>query len=430
MKKNLLFIALGFYPVLFICSCSTAHDPGGFPFVLPVEKPERAMSAAVERNYDNFSAARPEDNELFSIFKYTELKGLDYNNFDGTITRRDPSKVLFLNGKYYVWYTHRDTGHKLGFVAGATDEIPARDWDLSEIWYATSDDGFTWDEQGVAIPRAAKPNPGWRSVATADVLEWKGRYYMYYQAFSIFPQAEGDYCPVAVSVADSVDGPWMPANQVVVPNGPEGTWDSQSIHDPYPLVYNGKVYLYYKSDFDIKERRVRMQGLAIADNPLGPFTKHPLNPVLNSGHETTLFPFKEGIAALCIRDGNEHFTVQYSPDGVNFKVAAITTMMPPAGGPYVPDAFADNKNGRGITWGICHNIKATRGEKGDGRASCLMRFDCDLSLDVNDPEMKKHSNYFKPEVYYLIGLSKAQRERAETQPGKLKDRASRDGEER
>jgi hypothetical protein len=84
----------------------------------------------------------------------------------------------------------------------------------------------------------------------------------------------GDYCPVAVSVSDSVDGPWKPLDQIVIPNGKEGEWDSQSMHDPYPLVYKDKIYLYYKFDFDTKERRVRMQGLAIADNPLGLFNKH------------------------------------------------------------------------------------------------------------------------------------------------------------
>ena len=98
----------------------------------------------------------------------------------------------------------------------------------------------------------------------------------------------------------------------VIPNGAPGEWDQYSIHDPYPIVHDGKVYLYYKSDFGKSNttKLVRMHGLAIADNPLGPFKKHPLNPVMNSGHETTLFPFKEGVAAFAIRDGNEMNTIQ------------------------------------------------------------------------------------------------------------------------
>jgi hypothetical protein len=81
--------------------------------------------------------------------------------------------------------------------------------------------------------------------------------------------------------------------------------------------------------------------VAIADDPLGPFTKHPLNPILNSGHETAMFPFKQGIAALVSRNGIEHNTIQYAPDGVSFSISSITSLMPAAPGPYVPDAFSD-----------------------------------------------------------------------------------------
>ncbi|WP_082795894.1 family 43 glycosylhydrolase [Flammeovirga sp. SJP92] len=381
-----------------------------FPFILPKEKPtDRHLSRAMERNY-SYPAARPEDNELYTQFKYTELKGFDYNNHDGTISRRDPSKVIFENGQYYVWYTKRDTPTPPQGPDLCNDTIPSRDWDLSEIWYATSKDGFTWEEQGVAVPRPPKPNVGWRSVTTTDILKWKGKYYLYYQGFMQASGKRGDDCPVAVSYADSPDGPWTPANKIVIPNGKEGEWDQYSIHDPYPLVYKGKIYLYYKSDFDGDPNLVRMQGLAIADNPLGPFKKHPLNPVITSGHETTLFPFKDGIAALVIRDGSEHYTIQYAEDGVNFDIASIVSLMPTAAGPYVPDAFDSNGNGRGITWGISHFTNVTTWKENH---AIIARFDCDLSLDVHDPAMKRAHVYFKPNVYFSQGLNKKQRARVE-----------------
>jgi hypothetical protein len=60
-------------------------------------------------------------------------------------------------------------------LSSAVEQIPSTDWDLCEIWHATSEDGFTWEEQGVAVPRPPKPSPGWRSVATPDILVWKGK---------------------------------------------------------------------------------------------------------------------------------------------------------------------------------------------------------------------------------------------------------------
>ncbi|WP_345189807.1 glycoside hydrolase family 117 protein [Algibacter agarivorans] len=408
----LLPILVGFL----LISCKSQSQT--FPFILPKEKPNQPLSTSMQRNYDNYMAPRPEDNELYTQFKYTQLKGLDYSNHDGTITRRDPSKVIFENGKYYVWYTHRQTPTPPKGAKMANDTIPSADWDLSEIWYATSTDGFTWKEQGVAIPRPPKPNLGHRSVATADILKWKGKFYMYYQGFSEASGTRGDDCPVLASYADSPDGPWTAVNKIIIPNGPKDTWDQYSIHDPYPLVYKDKIYLYYKSDFDGNPDLIRMQGLATADNPLGPFTKNPLNPVLTSGHETTLFPFEEGIAALTIKDGNEHKTIQFAKDGINFEIASIVELMPTAAGPYIPDAFTNTKDGRGITWGISHFINYTTWSENH---AILVRFDCDLSLDIDDPEMKKHHVYHRPDVYLSQGLSEKQRERILKENNKAKN---------
>lgn len=285
----------------------TQESTSAFPYTVTEQTKHRELSVAMHRSFFRYPAPRPEDNERYSQFKYTELKGFDYHGGDGTISRRDPTKVILENGRYYVWYTRRSTPTVPQGPERCTDTIPSTDWDLAEIWCATSDDGFTWQEQSVAVPRPPKPHPGWRSIATPGILKFDGRYYLYYQAF----------------------------------------------------------------------------------------------------------PFKKGVACLSIRDGQEHFTVQYAEDWVNFEIASITELMPVAAGPFVPDAFDDSGNGRGITWGLSHFKNAAR--VWSRQHSVLTRFDCDLSLDVDDPEMKKSHIDYPPEHHYKFGLSRKQRERIDEQ---------------
>ncbi|MCP5119790.1 MAG: family 43 glycosylhydrolase, partial [bacterium] len=245
-----------------------------FPARIPLHKPaDRPLSAAVQRLYDVWNPHEDPANELYSNFKFSRLEGFSYA---GNTSRRDPSKVLRINGAYYVWYTRRQTAAPPAGPRKATGAIPSFDWDLAEIWYATSKDGFTWKEQGPAVKRAPKPQYGWRSVSTPDVLAWGGKYYLYYQGFNAIPGLKGDRAAATVAAADSPEGPWRPLGKVVVDFGAEGEWDSNAIHDPYPLVYNGKIHLYYKGSPGKQGEGgtlVRAQGVAIADHPLGPFTK-------------------------------------------------------------------------------------------------------------------------------------------------------------
>ena len=128
MRQSQLLTVWTAITLAILLSCNAQAEEGGFPFFLPKERPNRELSAAMERNYTAYMAPRPEDNELYSLFKFSELKGFDYSNHDGTITRRDPSKVIFANGQYYVWYTHRHTPTPPQGIENSTDTIPSRDW--------------------------------------------------------------------------------------------------------------------------------------------------------------------------------------------------------------------------------------------------------------------------------------------------------------
>lgn len=389
-----------------------------FPYTVTEETKNRPMSAASRRNFQ-YDGINPHENEFFTQFKYTKLEGFDYNNDDGTITRRDPSQILFENGKYYMWYTKRHTQVPPRGAKKCTDVIPSTDWDLADIWYATSEDGFKWDEQGKAVARPEKPKTGHRSLATPDILKWKGKYYLYYQAFDEPSGTKGDYCCISMASSDSPDGPWKRTDREVIPVGEKGAWDQYAVQDPHPLIRDGKLFIYYKSAFNRPDHLWVAQGLVTADNPEGPFKRHPLNPVTNSSHETCFFPFRDGVATISIFDGNEFNTVQWAKDGVNFEVMSVLSIPPKAIGQFSPDQFTDTKNGRGITWGLCHYINVNHGwEK---YCTHLMRFDCDLNTEVHDKWMKSTREKYKEEVYYARGLSKHQRKMANQRTKKLQE---------
>ena len=60
-----------------------------------------------------------------------------------------------------------------------------------------------------------------------------------------------------------------------------GDWDSHKLHDPYLLKYRGQIWLYYKGVQYGRTYRHDLGigwGVAIADNPAGPFIKSALKP--------------------------------------------------------------------------------------------------------------------------------------------------------
>jgi hypothetical protein len=381
------------------------NPTNAFPAVIPPEKPtDRPLSAAMARMYDVWNPHEDRANPFFSNFRYSRLTGIDQEQDltqGALVSRRDPSTVVKVGETYYVWYTKRETAFP---PAGGqrpelqTDVVPAVDWDLSDIWYATSTDGFHWQERGVAVRRAPKGQYGDRSLTTPSVLVWRGRYYLYYQTWTD-RWVRNDCVGVSMAWADSPDGPWTRLDHPVVYQGAPDAWDGCAIHDPFPLVYKGQIWLFYKgAPVDKSDRALnRAQGAAIADRPEGPFVKCPLNPLINSGHETCLYTFKEGIAAIVTDDGAEKNTVQYAPDGLNFEVKAHLQLPPRAAGPFCQDLYSDTGDGRGITWGLCHIHP--RGTAGYG-GLILVRFDCDLSRDVDRPAFKKNNLHFDERTYF------------------------------
>lgn len=320
-------------------------------------------------------------NEWFIEFQTQDLKG-DFAYEEGVV-RRDPSSMIKENGKYYVWYS-RSTGPTQGF-GGDVEQDKVFPWDRCDIWYATSTDGWTWKEQGLAVARGEPGSYDDRSVFTSEIMKWDGKYYLCYQTVKS-PYTVRVKEEVALAWSDSPDGPWTKSAAPILSPADNGIWegeeqnrfkvkkkgdfDSHKTHDPCIVPFKGKFYLYYKGEqmgeaITFGGRQIR-HGVAIADKPLGPYIKSPYNPISNSGHEVCVWPYHGGIASLITTDGPEKNTVQWSPDGINFEIMSVIKDAPHAIG-LNRDADNEKEPTEILRWGLTH-------EYATWNYQCIRRF--------------------------------------------------------
>lgn len=340
---------------------------------LAIKDPTKLSAAskrALERNYHKNA-------DWFGRFSTQTLQG-DFS-FEEGVTRRDPSKVLLIDGLYYTWYS-KAVGPSYGFGTGDPDK-KVFPWDKTEIWYATSKDGNTWKEQGLAVGRGAKDSFDDRSVFTPEVLAHNGQYYLVYQTIKA-PYLNRTKNQVGMAYANSPHGPWTKLNKPILSPANNGVWlgeednrflvkkqgdfDSHKVHDPTLMYYNNKFYLYYKGErFGEKTtaggREIRW-GVAIADKPEGPYVKSEYNPITQSGHELAIWHYQDGIAMISCKDGPEQGTMQFAKDGVNFEIMSYITN--------VPDAIAtvtsldgDKYPGAALQWGLSHKYVIPAGKQ-------------------------------------------------------------------
>ncbi|BAM04710.1 glycoside hydrolase family 117 protein [Phycisphaera mikurensis] len=323
----------------------------------------RFLSAASKR-----ALAYTQGPEWYCEFKEHDLQG-DFAYEEGVI-RRDPSALIKVDGVFHCWYT-RGEGASAGFGTG-DESLKVFPWDQCEVWHATSPDGETWKEEGLAVGRGPKGAYDERSVFTPEILAHGGKYYLVYQTVES-PYTNRVCEHVSMAVADSPFGPWEKVDGPVLSPAQDGQWrgdednrfhvhskgsfDSHKTHDPCILPFQGKFYLYYKGERMGEELtyggREIAWGVAIADHPTGPYEKSPYNPVSNSGHEVCVWPYRGGIAGLLTTDGVERNTFQYAEDGINFEIKAHIKGGPEAIGLWRGDD-PDGHPLNSVRWGLCH----------------------------------------------------------------------------
>lgn len=130
-----------------------------------------------------------------------------------------------------------------------------------------------------------------------SVVEWNGKYHAYYARWKRNAQFEAwmTDCEISHAVSTTPEGPFEFVN-VVLESRKSSGWDINNSHNPYSIVANGKIHLYYISN-DIAQynttrngiieqpdstwlssnrkllRNSQRIGVAVSEDPSGPFIR-------------------------------------------------------------------------------------------------------------------------------------------------------------
>lgn len=276
------------------------------------------------------------------------------------VARREPSDVIQVDGTYYCWYTR------------VTDDDPAYPGAYGgTVWCATSPDGHEWTERGEAIGTGNAGAFDEYGAFTSNVLVADGTYYLFYTGVPAPFTADYESATetaIGTATAPTPEGPWTKRGVVLAP-GADGAFDDFRVDDACLLERDGDVLLYYKGVRKFQENWAAYtpHGLAVADDPTGPYERSPYNPVYAPGHADALFEYGDGIGALVQGDG-----LWYSADGRQFERRTPIAEDPWAPGPY--------REGSGVRWGLSQaRFERQRSAEGAERTLSLVRFDCALT---------------------------------------------------
>ncbi|WP_277483428.1 family 43 glycosylhydrolase [Catalinimonas alkaloidigena] len=279
-------------------------------------------------------------------FSYSEVEGIGQ---DSLYNRRDPSDVIKVGDKHYVWYTRMNSPIRSGY------------W--GTIWYATSEDnGHSWEEQGMALGLGEKGGFDSHSVFTPNILAYSGKYYLYYTGVKPTPDnpdnefennATNDFTAIGLAVAESPDGPFVRVenNPILKVSEEPKAFDSYRIDDASLMVRDDKIWLYYKGrslSHGKEGPRLTNMGVAFADQPEGPYQKHD-GPILDESHEVLVWLEEGGVASLASISSS----INLAPDGINFSNMYNNLKdIPKAPGLYRPHLEDGNTAEEIPGWGI------------------------------------------------------------------------------
>ena len=193
------------------------------------------------------------------------------------------------------------------------------------VWAAVSDDGVHWTEVGEARDKGQADAWDNFGVITPYMVPWEGKFYLFYTAShekageAWAVRGENNKRHIGVAVADEPQGPYKRIKDTpVLSPGVEGEWDSYLVDDTHILYRNQKFWLYYKGGDKNVTVDTTKWGVAVSDCLTGPYVKYGNNPFLDSGHTVCVWKQGCGVVALVDTAGPQKNTMQYSEDGLHF----------------------------------------------------------------------------------------------------------------
>ena len=157
-------------------------------------------------------------------------------------------------------------------------------------------------------------------VEASDAFKDFGTYYLYYHGNG------GRGYQLGVATASDPLGPFKKhGSQPVLKRGPQGSWDD--LHVACAMILKegaGKYTMWYSGHGRSEKHRKWSIGLGTADNPLGPWKKHPDNPIIDD------FGYVGGVVKA---GGKYHLYTAYpiGSTGPDYSPMALATAERPEG---------------------------------------------------------------------------------------------------
>lgn len=219
---------------------------------------------------------------ILNVKPYSVFRQEGYHVWCGTAVKGD-------DGQYYLFYSRWPK--ELGHYAWVTH---------SEVGYAVSKSPLgPYIPQGLVLTGRGGDNWDANSIHNPTVIKVNNKYYMYYMGNKGKSSFEGkplmsnvnwweyrNNQRVGVAVAEHPKGPWKRFDKPVI-DVTEDSFDSLLTSNPTVTQgYDGRFYMIYKAvgKTDHYKGGGVICGVAISENPEGPFVKQP-NPIMVNPEE-------------------------------------------------------------------------------------------------------------------------------------------------